>query len=85
MFAHVIINTKSSIKSLVIPRSALIGSVKNAQVYVVNNGVAKLRNLVIGNSSNNYLQVLSGLKEGDVVVVTGQNNLKDNFKVNIIR
>lgn len=85
MFAHVIINTKSNIKSLVIPRSSLIGSVKNAQVYVVENGIAKLRNLIIGNSSNNYLQVLSGLKEGDVVVVTGQNNLKDNFKVNIIR
>ena len=85
MFAHVIINTKSITKSLVIPRGALIGSVKNAQVYVVNNGIAKLRNLVIGNSSNNFLQVVSGLKEGDVVVVTGQNNLKDNFKVNIIR
>ncbi len=85
MFAHVIINTKSITKSLVIPRSALIGSVKNARAYVVRNGVAKLRNLIIGNSSNNYLQVISGLKEGDVVVVTGQNNLKDNFKVNIIR
>ncbi len=85
MFTHVIFNPVSNTKSLVISRDALLGSVKDAQVYVVENGAAKLRNLVIGNSSNNYLEVLSGLKEGDVVVVNGQNNLKENFKIKIVK
>ncbi len=84
MFAHVVFNSISNNKSLVIPRDALLGSVKNAQVFLVENGVAKLRNLVLGNSSNNYLEVLKGLQPGDVVVVNGQNNLKDDYKVKIV-
>ncbi len=84
MFAHVIFNSVSKNKSLVIPRDALLGSVKNAQVFLVDNGIAKLQNLVLGNASNNNLEVLSGLKSGDVVVVNGQNNLKDNYKIKIV-
>ncbi len=85
MFAHVIFKSVSRNKSLVIPRYALIGSIKDAQVFVVGNGEVKLHNLVIGKTSNNYLEVLSGLKAGDVIVVNGQNNLKDDYKVKIIK
>ena len=85
MFAHVIFNARSHNKELVIPRDALLGSVKDAQVYIVRNGAAKLKNPVIGKTSNNDLEVLSGLKEGDVIIVNGQNNLKENYKVKIIR
>ena len=84
MFAHVIFNSISKSKSLIIPRDALLGSVKNAQVFLVQNGVVKLKDLVLGNSSNNNLEVLSGLNSGDVVVVNGQNNLKDNYKVKVV-
>ncbi len=85
MFAHVVFNPESKTKDLVIPRYALLGSIKDAQVYVVDNGVAKLRNLVVGNSSNNNIEVVSGLHVGDIVVVNGQNNLKENYKVKIIK
>ncbi len=85
MFANVLFTSKEKYKSLVIPREALLGSVKNAQVYVVENNVAKLRHLVIGKSSNNNLEVLSGLKKGDIVVVNGQNNLKQNYKVKLLQ
>ncbi len=84
MFAHVIFNSISKSKSLIIPRDALLGSVKNAQIFLVKNGVVKLKDLVLGNSSNNNLEVLSGLNPGDVVVVNGQNNLKDNYKVKVV-
>lgn len=85
MFAHVIFNARSHKKELVIPRDALLGSIKDAQVFVVENGKAQLKNPVIGKTSNNYLEVLSGLKEGDIVIVNGQNNLKENYKVKIVR
>ncbi len=85
MFAHVVFNARSSTKELVIPRDALMGSVKDAQVFVVENGVAKIKNPVIGKTSNNDLEVISGLKEGDILIVTGQNNLKNNYKVKIVR
>lgn len=69
---------------IVVPRSALVGSVKNPQVFVVENGVAKLRNLTIGTESGTDVQVLAGLTVGEVLVVNGQNNLVDNTKVAIL-
>ena len=70
--------------TLVIPRETIIGSVKNAMVYVIDNNKAFKRQIVIGQDFNDYLEVLSGLKEGDNVVMTGQINLSDGATVSII-
>lgn len=84
-YVDVAFNRKSQVPSLQIPREALVGSVKNAQVYVVNNdNVAQLRKVTIGADNGNYLEVLEGVKEGERVVTTGQINLTDSTKVSII-
>ncbi len=83
MFAQVYFTEKSPVNSLVIPRQALVGSVENAQVYVVDNGIARLRDIVVGSSHNNYLEVVSGLKAGETIVTNGQDNLEDGYKVTI--
>ena len=67
-----------------IPREALIGSVKNPKVFVVDNNKARLVDLVIGRTYDNYLEVLSGLKDGQTIVINGQNDLGENSKVKII-
>jgi RND family efflux transporter MFP subunit len=85
MFGKVTFNSISKGEKLLIPRDALIGSIKDPQVFVVENGLAKLRNIIVGSSYNNDLEILSGLKEGEKVVVNGQNNLADNFKVMIVQ
>ncbi|KAF0153053.1 MAG: RND family efflux transporter MFP subunit [Ignavibacteria bacterium] len=69
---------------IVVPRSALVGSIKNPQVFVVENGLAKLRNLTIGKESGPDVHVVAGLNEGEILVVNGQNNLVDNTKVAIL-
>jgi RND family efflux transporter MFP subunit len=70
--------------SLLIPREALVGSIKNANVYVIENNTAHQRTLTIGRDLNNVLEVLSGLNEGDNVVTTGQINLTDGAPVSIL-
>ncbi len=85
MFGRVSFNSVGKGTELVIPREALIGSVKNPQVFKVEGNTAKLVNIVIGETSDNYLHVISGIKEDDTVVVNGQNNLQDGNKVNIIK
>lgn len=70
--------------SLFIPREALQGSVKDAKVYTVENGKAKLRSIVVGSSNDAFLEVVSGLKEGDKIVVAGQINLADGKEIKII-
>ncbi|MFZ4621446.1 MAG: efflux RND transporter periplasmic adaptor subunit [Bacteroidota bacterium] len=81
MFAHITFNPQSSSNALVIPREAIVGSMKDAKVYVVKNNVASLRSVTVGKSFGISVEVLKGLNEGESVVVNGQNNLKDNASV----
>ncbi len=83
MFGRVQFTSIKNSESVLIPREALIGSIKDAKVFVVENGIAKEKNIVIGSTSDKMLEVLSGLNAGEKIVVSGQNNLKDNYKVTI--
>lgn len=70
-------------ESLLIPRTALIGSAKNPQVYVVKNDTAKLVSVSTGATYGEMLEIKSGLQQNDEVVTVGQINLKDNVAVKI--
>ncbi|MCK9205098.1 MAG: efflux RND transporter periplasmic adaptor subunit [Bacteroidales bacterium] len=85
MFARVNFTSITSRNTLVIPRDALIGSVKDPQVYVVKGNIARLRNITLGRESGQFLEVLNGLEEEELVVTSGQNNLSDNVKVVIVK
>ncbi len=69
--------------ALTVPRDAIVGSMKKAQVYVVEGAVAKLRDIVLGSEYGTKLEVLQGLKENEEVVTAGQDYLKDNAMVNV--
>jgi RND family efflux transporter MFP subunit len=71
-------------KFLMIPRDAIVSSVKDPSVYVVNNGVAQLTKISTGQNHDAYLAVTSGLKSGDQVVTNGQINLTDGVNVLVI-
>lgn len=82
-FAKVIINLPLAGEALVIPRESLLGSITDAEVYVVENNRAILKKIVVGNSNDKYIKVLTGLKEGEKVIIDGQINLSDNKEVKI--
>ncbi|GAB3722197.1 efflux RND transporter periplasmic adaptor subunit [Spirosoma lituiforme] len=82
-FVNVDFSQKSSQRALQIPRSALVESIKNPYVFVVNNNVATRRTIAIGRDFGDSIEVLSGLKTGDQVVTTGQLNLSDGKPVKI--
>ena len=81
MFGRISFTSLKNSDLLVMPREALVGSVKDAKVFTVENGIAKLHSVVIGNAYESQLEIISGLKSGDKIVVSGQNNLTDNDKV----
>jgi len=85
MFAKVNFNLQEKNETTVIPRASIIGSVKKPQVFVVENGIAKIRSIKVGQISETDIQVLSGINPGEVVVVNGQNNITDNTKVEILK
>lgn len=68
-------------EALLIPRNALPESMKTPYVYVVNGENVARREIQVGDEIGDNVEVLSGLEAGDVVVVTGQINLKDGSRI----
>ncbi len=81
MFAKIRFLSIKNRECLTIPREALVGSVRDPQVFVVENGIAKLRQIEIGIEYNNMLEIRKGLNAGEKVVTSGQINLRDNVQV----
>lgn len=82
-FVNVDFSQKSHETSLQIPRIALVESIKNPYVYVVNNNVAHQRKITVGRELGDLIEVRGGLQPGDQVVTTGQLNLTDGKPVQI--
>ena len=85
MFARTAFVGGTTRQSLLIPRQALIGSLGTPEVYVVTKGQARKVRLVVGTESGNRLEILQGLSQGDLVVISGQNELGDGSAVTVVR
>lgn len=71
---------------ILIPRSAFVGSVSNNQVFVADaNNKVQLRTVVSGRIAGEQVEVVSGLQEGEQVVISGQINLADGSTIAIIK
>ncbi len=81
MFGKVKFSFKNNVEQLFISREALVGSVKNPQVYIVVDNKAHLASIEIGEILEDKMVVVQGLKEGDMVVINGQTNLKEGTTV----
>lgn len=83
LFARVSFKTLESLSATVIPRTALIGSVKEAKVFVVENNFARIRKIIVGSDFGDKMEVIEGLSVGETVVTNGQVNLRDSVAVTI--
>lgn len=83
-FANVMIKLPVAAEALYIPRESLLGSITEASVYVAENNKAILKKIVVGNGNDKYIKAISGLKEGEKVIVNGQINLSDNKAIKIV-
>ncbi|GHV20452.1 hypothetical protein FACS189494_04230 [Spirochaetia bacterium] len=84
MFATISLVTASAVNVLVIPRSSVINTYGSWIVFIAQDGVALRRELTFGLESESEVQVLTGLTEGDLVIVSGQNFLSNNESVRIV-
>jgi RND family efflux transporter, MFP subunit len=84
MFAQANFYTHAVQYGIAIPRSALLeDDSTNPQIFVVENGIANLRNIVVGQEIGTNMIVLQGLSEGESVVTLGQSNLTNGAKVRV--
>jgi len=72
-------------RALMIPRDAIVSTVKDPSVYVLNGETVKLVKINAGADYQSYLEVVSGLTEGEQVITSGQINLMDGARVTVIK
>jgi RND family efflux transporter MFP subunit len=70
---------------LLISKAAIIGSMEMPAVFVVENGKAMKRDIVLGQSNDNKVEALKGLSEGEQLIVSGQLNLRDGDEVKVVK
>jgi RND family efflux transporter MFP subunit len=80
-FIYADFSRQSQQKLMLIPRSALVESLKNPFVYVIENGKSVIRKINVGREIGDNIEVLDGLKEGDEVIIAGQVNIKEGSLV----
>ena len=83
-YVNVDVNLGTTGERLMIPRDAIISSIKDPSVYVTDGETVKLTRINTGKDYNSYLEVTSGLEEGNMVITTGQINLMDGAKVIVV-
>lgn len=72
-------------KMTVVPRNAFVGSVSSNQVFVVDNGIAKLKKVTAGRILGDKVEIIDGLSDGETVITTGQINLQEGNTVEVIK
>lgn len=70
---------------LTVPAQAFANGVSSGQIFIVHNGTAKLITVQTGKVYGDKVQILSGLNGGEQVITSGQINLDNGSKINIVK
>jgi membrane fusion protein (multidrug efflux system) len=68
-----------------IPTQAVIPQARGKKVALYNNGVATFVDVTTGIRDSTSVQITSGLKKGDTVIVTGLMSIKPDAKVTLAK
>jgi membrane fusion protein, multidrug efflux system len=68
-------------KAVVVPSAALLRMQNGISAMVVENGIARQRNVTIGATTTDSSLITEGLHQGDKLVVTGAFQVSDGTKV----
>lgn len=84
MFVNVRIVTATHNNAILIPKTAIVYENEAMNVYVVRDSIARRIELQPGFQDYQSVETLSGVEEGEKIIVVGQAGLKDSTKVKII-
>jgi RND family efflux transporter MFP subunit len=76
--------SENSEKAIVVNRKAIVGGMKNPHLFVVRDNKAYKVPVQLGTVSNDLVEVTQGISADDIVVISGQVNLREGVEVSII-
>lgn len=84
MFARVSIDLGTQ-QNVVVPDRAVVKQTGsgNKYVYVLKSNTVSYKRVELGQRLDNAYELLSGIEDGDTVVITGQTRLADGVKVEV--
>jgi RND family efflux transporter MFP subunit len=88
MYATAVFKTNHGAETqnmLTVPAEAFVNGVSSGQLFIVQNGTAKMIKVTIGKIYGDKVQILSGLNGGEQVITSGQINLDNGSKINIVK
>ncbi len=84
MFARGQIVLQMHKNALLVPRDTVLDILgDNGRIVIANGDTAEVRKVKIGFTSNNEIEIVSGVKAGEKVVTVGQSQLQDGDKIQI--
>lgn len=81
MKVQILLNEEADQIVVTVPTTSVVREGGQTFVYVLNGSVAEKRQVELGRLKETYQEAISGVKEGELVIVSGQNLLKDNEAV----
>ena len=84
MFVSVRIVMDTKENAIIIPKAAIVHEGEKTFIYTVNDLVARKQAFQPGYDSSETIESISGVKDGDSVIVLGHNSLKDGATVKIV-
>ncbi len=84
-FARVTLVLGENPNAITVPAEAVLRDNQGTYVYVVQDSLAKRRNVETGVTENGRLEILSGLDGSEQVIVVGQTFVHPNGKVMIVK
>lgn len=83
-YVTVLLSDRMAQPRLAIPADAVLANATGDYVFVNVNGVAERRIVKLGELQAGYVEILSGLEEGEEVVTVGVVNISEGSKLNVI-
>jgi membrane fusion protein (multidrug efflux system) len=80
---RIVIGMKENV--LVIPRKAVLYKQNKTFAFVLNGDQASQREINLGLTEEDYVEILGGLKQGETIVVVGVDGLKDGQRVDVVK
>lgn len=81
MYLKVQFSANAERTGILVPRKAIVGSAKAANVFVVENAKAVQREVTLGEMVGDRVEVLSGVDAGDEIITAGIMNVADGTEV----
>jgi membrane fusion protein, multidrug efflux system len=83
-FVSVDIVQQTRPSALVVPKEAVLRELQESHVFVAFEGMAKKRTVTLGLEEGGRVEILTGLRAGEDVIVAGQGGLKDGSPVRVL-